>query len=396
MPPARLPIAVAPACQETLASYLTRLAGLHGISPGELAAQVSSGQPGTTRRAVDSGRLAAITGRAPGHLAAALPELRDPPPDWAALRHQPQPGCEHCDSRHPGGPVTRILPHHRYVCTRHRYWIGPPDAGQPATALHSEHADIADIVRAQRRHLRLLRRHGAAATYDAVLTGFLICGHLWPDQPDDWPIPWHQWNRRAQVLIPPGSEPARFSASRVFAAIYPEAVGLACLVASPKWRGLAAGDSSQQQQFTGQIGHLLGRPGYQPPDLGDAIAHWMKYDSWRPPSRPHATFPQTRGYRSSRPATTSTHSLQRHQRSALWFELYRRGGRVILHHGHIRPVLIREWSTPMDGIMATIWASQTTMHLGGPARDPAPRRPHPEPEHPDPRTFWLTGDNGRT
>jgi hypothetical protein len=36
------------------------------------------------------------------------------------------------------------------------------------------------------------------------------------------------------------------------------------------------------------------------------------------------------------------------------------------------------------------------MHLGGPARDPAPRRPHPEPEHPDPRTFWLTGDNGRT
>ena len=40
----------------------------------------------------------------------------------------------------------------------------------------------------------------------------------------------------------------------------------------------------------------------------------------------------------------------------------RQGGRVILHHGHIRPVLIRDWSPEMDGITATIWASQTTLH----------------------------------
>jgi hypothetical protein len=33
-----------------------------------------------------------------------------------------------------------------------------------------------------------------------------------------------------------------------------------------------------------------------------------------------------------------------------------------LHHGHIRSVLIRDWSRPMDGIAATIWASQTTLH----------------------------------
>jgi hypothetical protein len=38
-----------------------------------------------------------------------------------------------------------------------------------------------------------------------------------------------------------------------------------------------------------------------------------------------------------------------------------RGGRLILHQGHIRPVLIRDWSRPMDGIAATIWASQTTL-----------------------------------
>jgi hypothetical protein len=162
----------------------------------------------------------------------------------------------------------------------------------------------------------------------------------------------------------PAPEPSQFSASRIFAAAYPEAVAVACLVASPRWRGLAAGDPAQQQQFIAGIGRRLGRPGYQPPDLGDAITQWMKYDSWRPPSQPHTTFPQTRGYRSPRPVTTSTQSLQRHQRSGVWFQLYRRGGRVILHHGHIRPVLIRDWSTPMGGITATIWASLTTMRLG--------------------------------
>jgi hypothetical protein len=114
------------------------------------------------------------------------------------------------------------------------------------------------------------------------------------------------------------------------------------------------------------IGQRLGRPGYQPQDTSDPIAHWMKYDSWQPPSLPHTTLPQARGSRSgpARPAATSRQSLQRIERSTLWFQLYRRGGRVILHHGHIRPVLIRDWSSKMDGITSTIWASQTTLPLG--------------------------------
>ena len=49
--------------------------------------------------------------------------------------------------------------------------------------------------------------------------------------------------------------------------------------------------------------------------------------------------------------------------SAFWFSINRRGGSVLLHHRHIRPVLIREWSPPMDGIPATIWASRTTSDL---------------------------------
>ena len=248
------------------------------------------------------------------------------------------------------------------MCTQHRYWIGPPDAGQPATPLGP---GLADIIKAQRRHLRLLHRYGPAAAYDAVLTGFLICGHLWTDEPGEWDRPWQEWTRRAEVLIPPGAESSQFSASRIFAAAYPEAVALASLIASPAWRSLAAGDPAQQQQFTAAIGQRLGRPGYQPSGTDDPIAHWMKYDSWQPPSRPAHHIPADPPIRAQpdRPVTTSRQSLQRHARSTLWFQLYRRGGRVILHHSHIRPVLIRDWSRPMDGIAATIWASQTTLPL---------------------------------
>lgn len=357
----RLPIAVAPARQETVASYLNRLAALHGLPPREIWDQVSTRRPGTTRRDVATDRLAAVSGRHAQHLAHAMPELSDPTPDWTAWRHQTQPGCPRCDARHEGGQVTRLLPHHRYVCTRHSYWIGPPDAGQPATPLGWQ---LADIVSAQRRHLRLVRRHGFASAYDAVLTGFLICGHLWGDQPQTPVDAWHRWTLRAEVLIPASVGPGEFSASRLFAAIYPEAIDLAALIAPPAWRHLAAGDAGQQQRFITEIGLRLGRPDYQPLEGGDAVAYWMKYDSPRPPSKPHKLFPDTREHGSTRQATAGPQSNARQDRSAFWFSINRRGGSVLLHHRHIRPVLIRGWSPPMEGIAATIWQSRTTMHVG--------------------------------
>ena len=49
----------------------------------------------------------------------------------------------------------------------------------------------------------------------------------------------------AHRLIPHGSEHRKFSASRVFAAVYPEAVDLAALIASPAWRSRAAGNDDE-------------------------------------------------------------------------------------------------------------------------------------------------------
>lgn len=355
----RLPIAVAPAPRETVLSYLSRLATLHGLHLRELWEPISTPRPGSRRRDVVADRLAAVTGHDGDHLARALPELH-PAQDWAVLRHQPQPGCPRCDARHRGGPVTRLLPHHHYVRIRHRYWLGPPDLDQPATAIADE---LDDLVPAQRRHLRLLRRHGPIATYDAVLTAFLVCGHFWSDWSENDAMARREWDRRADILIPPGREASTFSAARLFAAVYPEAIQLAALIASPAWRQLACGDAADQQRFTTEIGRRLGHLHYRPPKHGDAIAHWMKFDSWRPSSQPNTTFPDTQRHGSIHTPKTTVHSKDRQRRGAVWFTRSRRGGSAILHHRHIQPVLVRDWSPRMDGIVATIWASSTTADM---------------------------------
>ena len=172
-----------------------------------------------------------------------------------------------------------LLPHHRYVCLRYRYWIGPPDIDHPAPRLGT----LPDVVAAQRGHLRLVRRLGWAAAYDAVLTGFLICAHHWSHiKPGSYSDAWRRWHQRAHTLIPAGTARTTFSASRLFAAVYPEAVSIAALIGSPTWRTLAAGDAEQKARFYTEIGRRLGLPDYQPNPNGDAIAHWIRFDSCRP------------------------------------------------------------------------------------------------------------------
>jgi hypothetical protein len=352
MLPARLPIPLPPARHELITSYVGRLAALHGLGFDQLWAQISTPeQPGGRRRRVLPEALVALTGRPRAQLAGALPELRDPAPDWALFRHEPQPGCPRCDARHPGGPVTRLLPHHRYVCPRHRHWIGPPDIAAAPTPL----TELPEIARAQHRHLRLLRRHGWVASYDAVLTGFLICGHLWSQPAASTGDICPHWPRRTDVLIK--DRFADFTASRVFAAVYPEAVTLAAVLASPPWRRLAHGDHQQRRQFLAEIGRRLGRCPYQPGDTSDVIAHWMSWDACRPPIRPPRTYLDTRTSGSSPVFTPGRGNQARHERSSYWFARRADGGNVILHHRHVRPVLIRPWYPAMERIEGAIWAS---------------------------------------
>lgn len=67
-------------------------------------------------------------------------------------------------------------------------------------------------------------------------------------------------------------------------------------------------------------------------------------------------------------------------------------GNVILHHRHIRDVLIRNWSPPMDAITATIWASQATIPHGRPGtRQPGIAEAHAEGQPPVMRSRRACG-----
>jgi hypothetical protein len=93
-----------------------------------------------------------------------------------------------------GGPVARLLPHYHYVCTRHRYWIGPPDVGQQgveprdagtAGALDNVSqqlgpalgvALISTFVATATNHY--LTHHGSTAVVGATVHGFTV-GYWW-------------------------------------------------------------------------------------------------------------------------------------------------------------------------------------------------------------------------
>jgi hypothetical protein len=195
--------------------------------------------------------------------------------------------------------------------------------------------------------LRLLGRLGPAATFDAVLTGFLICAHRWtarhePDAGDAR----HRWARRAQLLIPDGTELHTFSPSTLFAAAYPEAVDIAALIGALHWRRLAAGDPDMQQQFAAEIGRRLGDPDYRPHVVHDAIAHWMDQDCWRPPSLPLHDYRSQRTFGGPRHPKPDQRNETARVISAAWFAQHRRGGHAMLHHRSLTSVILRDWSPP--------------------------------------------------
>ncbi len=165
----------------------------------------------------------------------------------------------------------------------------------------------------------------------------------------------------ARMLVPEPMRPGWSQALRMSASML--------LITETAWRAAAAGSAEQQQRFFLAMAQRLGHDGpYLPPEGGDAIAHWVKYDSWRPTSRPHTMFPQTRAHRATKTTPLNIASIERQERSAVWFLVKRRGGGTMLHHRHLSPVLVRDWSRPMDGIKATIWESRSTFH-------PAEREP---------------------
>ncbi|MEU6745199.1 hypothetical protein ABZ914_03115 [Spirillospora sp. NPDC046719] len=97
---------------------------------------------------------------------------------------------------------------------------------------------------------------------------------------------------RTMICIPPETEQNTFTAAKLFAAIYPDAINIAELIASPTWRELAAGDDDQLSLFCAAIGDRIGVPDYQPQHNLDPIGHWIAEDCWQAPSSPPPPSPQ--------------------------------------------------------------------------------------------------------
>jgi TniQ len=221
----RLPAPVPPVWNETIASWLHRLAAVHGLHAAELRAHVGIGR---TALGVVPGlvfRLAALTGYPAGNLAMALPELRRPEPDWLALRHLAQRACPRCTARHAGGPMRRLFAHHEYLCTRHGYWIGPPDPSRddPPQRLA---ALVPELAAAQRTLDRARRRHGWAAVFGAVVTAVNMCTDLRIGAAYT-PL-FYRWEQRLELVMPCGYRRSLFTAG-----LFPEVAALAALDAGP-------------------------------------------------------------------------------------------------------------------------------------------------------------------
>ena len=222
-----LPRRVAPVRDETIASYLPRLAAANRLDPGALRALLAESD--RKDAPVPLARLAAVTGMTPLALAHAMPQLCTADELTSLhIRHRPRArkrwafvACRQCTA---GRPVTRWALHDDVVCSRHRRWIGEEDqqpdlTGQP------------DILHAHRRHRWLIRRHGR----DRVMRAFRDAQHIC--------IGWRLdgihdagFEHRMEIFHGPGWEDRDFYDQTFDAATYPQSVALARLLASPYWR----------------------------------------------------------------------------------------------------------------------------------------------------------------
>lgn len=160
--PRPLPRPVRPVANETLASFLHRLAAANRLDHDELRSYIAADSHKRARIPLD--RLAALSGQPELTLRRAIFDLPPPAGDPTELSW-PGPGslerlaCRLCMARRgtPGAASVRLRADH-LVCPPHQRWLGDSsrscEDNQPSLANHPE------ILDANRHHRRLIHQHG--------------------------------------------------------------------------------------------------------------------------------------------------------------------------------------------------------------------------------------------
>ncbi|APE10923.1 TniQ family protein [Rhodococcus ruber] len=244
--PARpLPIPAPPTTDETIESYLQRIAHLNHVHIDELKLHLGLNHTRwvETMNATGIGRLTAVTGRSRAELIRALPELDERHKNPALFRDTRRPACPDCVRRHRGGPILRYYPPHIHVCTKHRIWIGHAFAlssPRPDTCL--DISKIPEIPAAQRRHRRLAQCHGTLRTHDA----FTCARRIWDHTVD--PLLTNPVADTLTLLNPTAVR--HFTSDQAYpAAIYPKLVTITTMLLSSHWRRVAAHPDSRNEFF---------------------------------------------------------------------------------------------------------------------------------------------------
>lgn len=240
-----------PLQDETRFSYLARVAAANHVPDRAVWRRLAVRPPDTDEDPLVASRwIAALAGIDQQRLLAAVADLRVgsvgpdgplPVTGRPLPRHARQaPPCRFCAARRGAAPDRDIDPDWALepevwlsvednVCRRHQVWIGP---GATSYDRQLDLTGLPEVVQAQTRHHRLVRRRGRREAFLA----YTDAARIW------WKLAWlHDYTterdqriHRLGVDVDP--EDLDFDDPLRHAAIYPETVALTALLASPCWR----------------------------------------------------------------------------------------------------------------------------------------------------------------
>ncbi|WP_046496681.1 hypothetical protein [Streptomyces odonnellii] len=168
------------------------------------------------------------------------------------------------------GPAWHWVPSSTKLCLRHRRWTDDRDE---QFDLHT----VPDVVRAQHRHHRLVRRHGWAAVTLAMREATDLGWGWWENDAFK-----EGWRTRMAALCGPDWS-AYDNDPRIIASAYPEIVALTGLLASATLRELPfTGEEADMRRFIAEV-RARSVPGYQYDESvdNDPLVRWIQHQARR-------------------------------------------------------------------------------------------------------------------